>query len=57
MKTTAHPSDFRLVPPQNKIVAVQLLLGVRGIIAVPALAGYVRTASGISSNRSSTLAL
>lgn len=37
------------------IVAVQLFSGVNGSIAVPALAGYVLTASGISSRGVSTL--
>jgi hypothetical protein len=46
---STYCEDCRFVPPQNIIVAVQLLAGVRGNIAVPALAGYVLTASGILS--------
>jgi hypothetical protein len=39
-----------LDPPQNMTVAVQLFDGVRGNMTVPALAGYILTASGISCN-------
>ncbi len=44
----AYCSGCKLLPPQNRIVAVQLFAGVSGNMMVPALAGYVRTASGIS---------
>ena len=47
---TTDWSEAMSDPPQNMIVAVQLLVGVRGIMVVPALAGYVRIASGMLSS-------
>ena len=46
-----------LDPPQNRIVAVQLFWGVKGSMAVPALAGYTRTACGIAASWYSVLVL
>lgn len=47
-----HWSARRLVPPQKRTVAVQLLAGVKGSMAVAPEAGYVRTANGMSSSES-----